>query len=74
MGLGEVAHVGVDGHAVRGQLGVPGGVDEQVVDARVGLVQVLRRLDAVAQRAVDHRRSEGYEVEVGGFVLYEIPG
>jgi hypothetical protein len=73
VGVGEVAHVGVDGHAVGRQRGGRGGVDEEVVDPGVGLVEVLRGGDAVAQRAVDHGGSEGYKVEVWLLVLHEVP-
>ena len=73
MRVGEVAHVCVDGHAVGRQLGGGGGVDEEAVDARVGLVQLSGAGDGVPEGAVDHGGREGHEVEGGLFVLYEIP-
>ena len=56
-----------------GQIGGGRGVDEEVVDARVGLVQVFGGFDAVAEGAVDHRWSESHEVEIGVLVLDEVP-
>jgi hypothetical protein len=60
-------------HAIRWKFCVGLGVDEQIVDPSIGLIQLLRAWHKISQRAVYHWRCQCDEVEIRILILDKVP-